>query len=50
MTGPPGAMGPLAPPALVLLLQGAAACYLLAGLAAVIRPRWARAPLAGQAG
>jgi len=44
--GPPGAMGPLAPPALVLLLQGAGACYLAAALAAALRPRWARAPLA----
>ncbi len=44
--GPPGAMGPPAPPALALLLQGAAACYLLATLAAVVRPRWARQPLA----
>jgi ABC-type transport system involved in cytochrome c biogenesis permease subunit len=39
-------MGPPAPPALALLLQAAAAAYLLAGLAAVVRPRWARAPLA----
>jgi hypothetical protein len=39
-------MGPPAPPELVLLLQGAAACYLLATLAAAVRPRWARAPLA----
>jgi ABC-type transport system involved in cytochrome c biogenesis permease subunit len=39
-------MGPPAPPALLLLLQGAAACYLVALLAAVLRPRWARAPLA----
>jgi ABC-type transport system involved in cytochrome c biogenesis permease subunit len=44
--GPPGAMGPPAPPALVLLLQAAAGCYLLATLAAAIRPRWARWPLA----
>ena len=44
--GPPGAMGPPAPPALLLLLQAAAACHLVALLAAVVRPRWARAPLA----
>ncbi len=44
--GPPGVMGPPSPAALAFLLQGAAACYGLALLAALLRPRWARWPLA----
>jgi ABC-type transport system involved in cytochrome c biogenesis permease subunit len=44
--GPPGLTGPPSPEALALLLRGAGALYLLALVAAVLRPGWARAPLA----
>jgi len=44
--GPPGLAGPPSPEALVLLLQGAGALYLLALVAAALRPGWARIPLA----
>jgi ABC-type transport system involved in cytochrome c biogenesis permease subunit len=43
--GPPGILGPPAPAALLVLLQGAGALYLLALLAALLRPAWARIPL-----
>ncbi len=46
MMGAPGLMGPPSPAALVWLLQGAGALYLLALLATMLRPAWARAPLA----
>lgn len=47
--GPPGLNGPPTPAGLDLLLVVAAACYGLALLAALVRPRWARWPLAAGA-
>ena len=44
--GPPGVTGPPSPAALAFVLQGAAALYLVALLATLLRPAWARAPLA----
>jgi hypothetical protein len=47
--GPPGVLGPPSPAALIFLLQGAGALYLAALAAALLRPAWARAPLAAGA-
>jgi ABC-type transport system involved in cytochrome c biogenesis permease subunit len=44
--GPAGMTGPPTPAALATLLQAVAAIYALAGLAALLRPAWARWPLA----
>jgi ABC-type transport system involved in cytochrome c biogenesis permease subunit len=44
--GPPGLMGPPTPAALSSLLLAVAAAYAVAGLLALLRPAWARWPLA----